>query len=135
MFFCLAQPKTYSIRAVANEKYLSVPFNSELLKANKHKIGHFDKFEIIVHSDGSISFKSLANEKYISIEDDNSLLANSIENSEKFYLITNRDFSISFKSIKNLQYLSINNENLQIVASKDEIQITEKFNIITNTDG
>jgi len=47
MFYYLAQPKTYSIRAVANEKYLSVPFNSELLKANKHKIGHFDKFQIL----------------------------------------------------------------------------------------
>ena len=124
-------PTSYSVKALANKKYLSVAFPNELLIANKDTIGLWDKFLFSVNNDGTISFNLFNNENYGSVGiKENLLTENKIV---KFAIITNADGSYSFKSVNNGNYVSSN--NFLLTVSSFEIGEWEKFNITKHEDG
>ena len=118
----------YSIKAVANEKYVSAENGgSDPIVANRDNYsGSWETFYIVNNDDGTVSIKADANNKYVCavLDEENQLTprSNSISTWEKFKIYKINDSEYGIRSAENRKYVKADlDKGGKLIAGSDSI--------------
>ncbi|SFE97394.1 CARDB protein [Paenibacillus catalpae] len=95
LFILEKSGSSYTLKSNHTGKYLTASNDSSLTASSDSNTNDNQKFTIISHSDGTVSFRSIGNSRYVSTTSSNSNLrlsdSTTIESSQKFKLTSFRD--------------------------------------------
>jgi type 1 glutamine amidotransferase len=126
-----------SLRARANNQYVSAQNATTPLIANRAAIGGTEQFDVVTLSGGNVALKSRANGMYVCAEAAGAspLVANRATAGawETFALIRNSDGTVSLRALVNNMYVVAENGGAAaLVANRAAIGAWEKFDLITS---
>ncbi|MEV4312522.1 DUF5703 domain-containing protein [Actinocrispum sp. NPDC049592] len=127
---------TISLRSRANNQYVSVATNSQLI-ASKTSIGPTEQFDMIDLGNNNIALRAHATAKYVAAENAGAqpLIANRDTAGpwETFQLIHNPNTTVTFRATINNRYVCADNAGAApLIANRDAIGPWEQFDLITN---
>ncbi|MEH1163867.1 ThuA domain-containing protein [Micromonospora sp. CPCC 205539] len=129
-------PTGSSLRARANNQYVSAPNASTSLIANKGTAGTTERFDVVDLGGGNVALRAKSNGQYVAAENAGAapLIANrgAVGAWETFQLVRNSDGTVSFRALVNNQYVVAENAGAAaLIANRAAIGQWEKFDLVT----
>jgi hypothetical protein len=130
----VATTGTVSLRARANNQYVSAPNGSALI-ANQPNTG--ERFDLIDQGNGTIALRARSTNQYVCAENAGAqpLIANraTVGPWETFQLLRNPDGTVSLRAQANNNYVCAENAGAQpLIANRTAIGTWEKFDLVNN---
>ncbi|MFE0527031.1 ThuA domain-containing protein [Micromonospora parva] len=125
-----------TLRARANNQYVSAPNSTTALIANKTSVGTSERFDLVNLANGNVALRAKSNSQYVAAENSGSsaLIANraSAGSWETFQLVRNSDGTVSLRATVNNRYVSADNGGSSpLIANRTSIGQWEKFDLVT----
>lgn len=129
------QINVIGLLAKTNRRFVCAEFYGRLpLTASRDFPSTWEKFELHINRDQTVSFKSLANKRFVTISKNGNgqLIAKSerIFTPEKFYMLNNSDKTISLKAVVNGKFICL----IQTYGRKVINEISTKCNEETSIE-
>ncbi|MFJ6197410.1 ThuA domain-containing protein [Micromonospora sp. NPDC092111] len=129
-------PSGTSLRARANNQYVSAPNATTALIANRSAVGATERFDLVDLGGGNVALRSTANGMYVCAENAGAapLVANRAAAGawETFQLVRNSDGTVSLRALVNNRYVVAENGGAAaLVANRATIGQWEKFDLVT----
>ncbi|MGV9213233.1 ThuA domain-containing protein [Micromonospora sp. RB23] len=125
-----------TLRARANNQYVSAPNASTPLIANKTSVSTSERFELVNLANGNVALKAKSNGQFVAAENAgaSALIANRASAGawETFQLIRNSDGTVSLRATVNSRYVAADNGGSSpLIANRTSIGQWEKFDLVT----
>ncbi|MCO1594126.1 ThuA domain-containing protein [Micromonospora sp. RHAY321] len=129
-------PSGSSLRARANNQYVSAPNATTSLIANRSAIGTTERFDLVDLGGGNVALRAKANGMYVAAENAGAapLIANRASAGawETFQLVRNSDGTVSLRALVNNRYVVAENAGAAaLIANRTGIGQWEKFDLVT----
>ncbi|WP_410809346.1 ThuA domain-containing protein [Micromonospora sp. 067-2] len=129
-------PSGSSLRARANNQYVSAPNATTSLIANRSAVGTTELFDLVDLGGGNVALRSRANSQYVAAENAGAapLIANRAAAGawETFQLVRNSDGTVSLRAVVNNRYVVAENAGAAaLIANRAAIGQWEKFDLVT----
>ncbi|MET8041303.1 ThuA domain-containing protein [Micromonospora sp. NPDC005215] len=126
-----------TLRARANNQYVSAPNATTALIANKSSAGTSERFELVNLANGNVALRAKSNGQFVAAENAGAaaLIANRATAGawETFQLIRNSDGTVSLRANVNSRYVAADNGGASpLIANRTSIGQWEKFDLVTN---
>ncbi|MEV4658717.1 ThuA domain-containing protein [Micromonospora sp. NPDC049301] len=129
-------PSGSSLRARANNQYVSAPNATTALIANRSAVGTTERFDLVDLGGGNVALRAKANGMYVAAENAGAapLIANRAAAGawETFQLVRNSDGTVSLRALVNNRYVVAENAGAAaLIANRTTIGQWEKFDLVT----
>nr|WP_247662008.1 ThuA domain-containing protein [Micromonospora sp. U21] len=129
-------PSGTSLRARANNQYVSAPNATTALIANRSAVGATERFDLVDLGGGNVALRAKANGMYVAAENAGAaaLIANRAAAGawETFQLVRNSDGTVSLRALVNNRYVVAENAGAAaLIANRTAIGQWEKFDLVT----
>lgn len=120
-----------AIKAVVNNKYVTVGDGSTALIASKAEITNAEKFRVVDAANGTIAFQSVLNNKYVRAGSDPLIASSvSIADEDRFYEVDGGGDYVSLKSYANNLYVNAGNNGNDPLMAKVTSSGTQRIFIV-----
>ncbi|MEU7847051.1 ThuA domain-containing protein [Micromonospora parva] len=125
-----------TLRARANNQYVSAPNSTTALIANKTSVGTTERFDLVNLANGNVALRAKGNGQYVAAENAGAaaLIANRATAGawETFQLVRNSDGTVSLRATVNNRYVAADNGGSSpLIANRTSIGQWEKFDLVT----
>ncbi|MFD6564262.1 ThuA domain-containing protein [Micromonospora profundi] len=129
-------PSGSSLRARANNQYVSAPNSTTALIANRSAIGTSERFDLVDLGNGNVALRAKSNGQFVAAENAGAaaLIANRASAGawETFQLVRNSDGTVSLRATVNNRYVAAENAGASaLIANRTSIGQWEKFDLVT----
>ncbi|PWR10659.1 glycosyl hydrolase [Micromonospora acroterricola] len=129
-------PTGTSLRARANNQYVSAPNATTSLIANRSAIGTSERFDLVDVGGGNVALRAKVNGMYVAAENAGAapLIANRATAGawETFQVVRNSDGTVSLRALVNNRYVAAENAGAAaLIANRTAIGQWEKFDLVT----
>ncbi|GGO18446.1 ThuA domain-containing protein [Micromonospora parathelypteridis] len=129
-------PSGSSLRARANNQYVSAPNATTALIANRSAIGTSERFDVVDLGNGNVALRAKSNGQFVAAENAGAaaLIANRASAGawETFQLVRNSDGTVSLRATVNNRYVAAENAGAAaLIANRTSIGQWEKFDLVT----
>jgi type 1 glutamine amidotransferase len=129
-------PSVVSLRARANNRYVSAANGTAPLIANATTVGTWERYDLIDLGAGKVALRSKGNARYVCAENAGAaaLIANRTAAGpwETFVLVRNSDGTVSLRAQINNKYVTAENAGAQpLIANRAAIGTWEKFDLLS----
>ncbi|MDG4809973.1 ThuA domain-containing protein [Micromonospora sp. WMMD1120] len=126
-----------TLRARANNQFVSAPNSTTALIANKTTAGTSERFDLVNLANGNVALRAKSNGQYVAAENAGAaaLIANraTAGSWETFQLVRNSDGTVSLRATVNSRYVAADNGGSSpLIANRTSIGQWEKFDLVTN---
>ncbi|MET7950281.1 ThuA domain-containing protein [Micromonospora sp. NPDC005324] len=125
-----------TLRARANNQYVSAPNATTALIANKTSVGTSERFDLVNLANGNVAVRAKSNGQFVAAENAGAaaLIANRATAGawETFQLVRNSDGTVSLRATVNNRYVAADNAGASpLIANRTAIGQWEKFDLVT----
>ncbi|MGC4815756.1 ThuA domain-containing protein [Micromonospora sp. DT228] len=126
-----------TLKARANNQFVSAPNASTALIANKTSAGTSERFDLVSLANGNVALRAKSNGQFVAAENSGNspLIANRASAGawETFQLVRNSDGTVSLRATVNNRYVAADNGGASpLIANRTSIGQWEKFDLATS---
>ncbi|MGC5285368.1 ThuA domain-containing protein [Micromonospora sp. DT231] len=126
-----------TLKARANNQFVSAPNASTALIANKTSVGTSERFDLVSLANGNVALRAKSNGQFVAAENSGNspLIANRASAGawETFQLVRNSDGTVSLRATVNNRYVAADNGGASpLIANRTSIGQWEKFDLATS---
>ncbi|PYC65386.1 glycosyl hydrolase [Micromonospora arborensis] len=131
-------PAGSTLKARANNQYVSAPNATTALIANKTSVGTSERFDLVNLANGNVALRAKSNGQFVAAENAgaSALIANRASAGawETFQLVRNSDGTVSLRATVNNRYVAADNGGASpLIANRTTIGQWEKFDLVTTS--
>ncbi|WP_435872990.1 ThuA domain-containing protein [Micromonospora arborensis] len=131
-------PAGSTLKARANNQYVSAPNATTALIANKTSVGASERFDLVNLANGNVALRAKSNGQFVAAENAgaSALIANRASAGawETFQLVRNSDGTVSLRATVNNRYVAADNGGASpLIANRTTIGQWEKFDLVTTS--